>query len=177
MHLKGDANVKIQLYHNNRKTGVHANRLKPYFVAYKNSAVHPDFLPSLPSPQQWPDDVNPPCQKITLTLKDCYCPPHKKLGQLNLPQQLMVQCKWQSSLADALAIRQLLLLHCTTLIHLRMRLQPCAHTLAHIPMLLRIPLLQKLALSCLRLRFSHYLFCKRGRDWKLTKVKLTLMMA
>jgi hypothetical protein len=46
VRLKGDANVEIQLRHNNRKTVVHANRLKPYFVA----------------PQQWPDDVHhPPC--------------------------------------------------------------------------------------------------------------------
>jgi hypothetical protein len=33
VRLKGDANVEIQLKHNNRKTVVHANRLKPYFVA------------------------------------------------------------------------------------------------------------------------------------------------
>jgi len=59
VHLKGDANVEIQLKHNNPKTVVHANRLKPYFVAYKNLAVHPDFLPASSSPQQWPDDVNP----------------------------------------------------------------------------------------------------------------------
>jgi hypothetical protein len=57
VHLKGDANVEIQLKHNHCETVIHANRLKPYFVACKNSAVHPDFLPLLPSPQQWPDDV------------------------------------------------------------------------------------------------------------------------
>jgi hypothetical protein len=60
VHLKVDANVEIQLKHNNRKTVIHANRLKPYFVAYKHLAVHPDFLPPSPSLQQWPDDVNPP---------------------------------------------------------------------------------------------------------------------
>ncbi len=60
VRLKGDANIEIQLRHNNRKTVVHANRLKLYFVAYKNLAEHPDFLPPLPAPQQWPDDVHPP---------------------------------------------------------------------------------------------------------------------
>jgi len=44
IRLKGDANVEIQLKHNNRKTVVHANRLKPYFVASKNLPVCPDFL-------------------------------------------------------------------------------------------------------------------------------------
>jgi hypothetical protein len=42
----GDANIEIQLRHNNRKTVVHANRLKPCFVAFSNSAFHPDNLPS-----------------------------------------------------------------------------------------------------------------------------------
>jgi hypothetical protein len=42
--LKGDCNVELQLKHNNRKTVVHANRLKPYFVVSKNLAVCPDFL-------------------------------------------------------------------------------------------------------------------------------------
>jgi hypothetical protein len=32
IRLKGNANVEIQLKHNNRKTVVHANRLKPYFL-------------------------------------------------------------------------------------------------------------------------------------------------
>ena len=35
VRLKGDANVKIQRKHNNRKTVAHAKRLKPYSVAYK----------------------------------------------------------------------------------------------------------------------------------------------
>ncbi len=41
--LKGDSNIELQLKHNNRKTVVHANRLKPYFVASKNLAVCPHF--------------------------------------------------------------------------------------------------------------------------------------
>jgi hypothetical protein len=45
IRLKGEANVKIQLRHNNRKTVVHANRLKPYFVTFNNSAFHPDNIP------------------------------------------------------------------------------------------------------------------------------------
>jgi hypothetical protein len=44
LRLKGDCNIKIQLKHNNQKTGVHANRLKPYFVALKNSAFCLDFI-------------------------------------------------------------------------------------------------------------------------------------
>jgi hypothetical protein len=44
LQIKGDINVEIQLKHNNRKTVIHANRLKPYFVASKNLAVCPDFL-------------------------------------------------------------------------------------------------------------------------------------
>jgi hypothetical protein len=48
VRLKGDANAEILLRHNNRKTVVHTNRLKPYFVALSNSAFHPDDLPTLP---------------------------------------------------------------------------------------------------------------------------------
>ncbi len=39
LHLKGDTRLEIQLKHNGRRTVVHANRLKPYFVASKNSSV------------------------------------------------------------------------------------------------------------------------------------------
>ena len=60
IRLKGDANVEIQLKHNNRKTVVHANRLKPYFVASQNLPVCPDFLHQQPASQSFPDDVNPP---------------------------------------------------------------------------------------------------------------------
>jgi hypothetical protein len=48
IRLKGDANAEILLWHNNRKTVVHTNRLKPYFVALSNAAFHPDDLPTLP---------------------------------------------------------------------------------------------------------------------------------
>ncbi len=44
LRLKGDCNIEIQLKHNNRKTVIHANRLKPYFVVSKNLAVCPDFM-------------------------------------------------------------------------------------------------------------------------------------
>jgi hypothetical protein len=44
LRLKGDCNIEIQLKHNNQKTVIHANRLKPYFVASKNLAVCPDFM-------------------------------------------------------------------------------------------------------------------------------------
>jgi hypothetical protein len=53
VRLKGDANAEILLRHNSKKTVVHTNRLKPYFVALSNSAFHPDTLPPLPnSPSQ-----------------------------------------------------------------------------------------------------------------------------
>jgi hypothetical protein len=64
LHLKGNANLEIQLKHNNRKTVVHANRLKPYFVATKNSATFPDHLEFTNIPpmqvQPPPDDKNLP---------------------------------------------------------------------------------------------------------------------
>ncbi len=58
LRLKGDSNLEIQLRHNNRKTVVHVNRLKPYFVASKNAAVFPDILPTepMPTPSQPPAD-------------------------------------------------------------------------------------------------------------------------
>ncbi len=67
VRLKGDANAEILLRHNNRKTVVHTNRLKPYFVALSNSAFHPDDLPTLPqsanqSPQ--PASDHPPHDDI-----------------------------------------------------------------------------------------------------------------
>jgi hypothetical protein len=59
--LKGEANVEIQLRHNDRKTVVHTNRLKPYFIAFSNSAFHLDNLPnSQPSAKQSSqNNVNP----------------------------------------------------------------------------------------------------------------------
>ena len=63
IRLKGEANVEIQLRHNNKKVVVHCNRLKPYFVPIKNSAIHPDVLDSPPpirdAPQIVPDPPTP----------------------------------------------------------------------------------------------------------------------
>ena len=95
VHLKGDANVEIQLKHNNRKTVVHANRLKPYFVAYKNLAVHPDFLPPLPAPQQWPYDIHPLPEDYTETQR-LLLPPTQEVTStqlspaINSPMQVTV---------------------------------------------------------------------------------------
>jgi hypothetical protein len=177
VHLKGDANVEIQLRQNNHKTVVHANRFKPYFVAYKNLAVHPDFLPPLPARQQWPDDVHPPCQKTTLKHNDFYYLPHRRSHQLNFPLQLTHLCKLQLRLTNSLTICQLLLRHLATFTHLRMRLQQCARACAHTHTHLRNPPLRNLVLSYSRSRFSCYLSCKRGRDWKLTVMKSALMKA
>jgi hypothetical protein len=48
VRLKGEANAEILLRHNSKKTVVHTNRLKPYFVAFSNSAFHLDDLPTSP---------------------------------------------------------------------------------------------------------------------------------
>jgi hypothetical protein len=56
LQLKGDSNLEIQLRHNNRKTVVHANRLKPYFVASKNAAVFPENFSTEPQPTPQPAD-------------------------------------------------------------------------------------------------------------------------
>jgi hypothetical protein len=72
LRLKGQSNVEIQLKHNNRKTVVHANRLKSYFVANKNLVVCPDFLQPEPPSQTFPDDVNPP-------VPEDYSPVHRTL--------------------------------------------------------------------------------------------------
>jgi hypothetical protein len=66
LSLKGDSNLEILLKHNNRKTVVHANRLKPCFVASIDLAVFPENLtpedtPPPPKPvQQLPNDQNFP---------------------------------------------------------------------------------------------------------------------
>ncbi len=63
IRLKGEANIEIQLRHNNKKVVVHCNRLKPYFLPIKNSAIHPDTLDSPPPardvPQIAPDPSTP----------------------------------------------------------------------------------------------------------------------
>ncbi len=64
LRLKGDCNVELQLKHNNRKTVVHANRLKPYFVASKNLAVCPDFIEGQqPQPQPTAHIVTSPVEQ------------------------------------------------------------------------------------------------------------------
>jgi hypothetical protein len=64
LRLKGDCNVELQLKHNNRKTVVHANRLKPYFVAFKNLAVCPDFIESQqPQPQPTAPIITSPVEQ------------------------------------------------------------------------------------------------------------------
>jgi hypothetical protein len=61
IRLKGDSNVEILLRHNNRKTVVNTNRLKPYFVALSNSVFHPDNLPNSPpaAEQSSQNNLNP----------------------------------------------------------------------------------------------------------------------
>ncbi len=83
LRLKRESNVEIQLKQNNWKTVVHANRLKPYFVANKNLAVCPDFLQLLPPSQTFPDDIHP-------RLPEDYSPVHHALlpnfGEVTVPQ-------------------------------------------------------------------------------------------
>ncbi len=79
IRLKGDANVEIQLKHNNRKTVVHANRLKPYFVANKNLPVCPDFLHQQPPSQTFPDDVQPPLPEDYSPVQQTLLPNFQKL--------------------------------------------------------------------------------------------------
>jgi hypothetical protein len=45
LHLKGDCNIELLLWHNNKKFILHANRLKPYFVSTKVAQTLPDFFP------------------------------------------------------------------------------------------------------------------------------------
>ncbi len=109
IQLKGEDNIEIQLRHNNRKTVVHTNRLKPYFITFSNSAFHPDNLPdSQPSAEQSSqNDVNPPphddydhSQQILL--------PSFLEAILHLPLQLISHGN-KFLLVDVLEIRQLLL--------------------------------------------------------------------
>jgi hypothetical protein len=89
IRLKGDANVEIQLRHNNKKTVVHANRLKPYYVAFPNSTIHPDNLPNshASTKQSSSDDVNPRFLPTTYTRSKFYCPTSQRSPILHLPLQ------------------------------------------------------------------------------------------
>jgi hypothetical protein len=93
--LKGDANVDIQLKHNGQKTVVHANRLKPYFVASKNSAVFTDNFPTaitlLPRDfVQLPlDDQNFLSPKTTLQCTAAFFLHTRRSHQLSLPLPLV----------------------------------------------------------------------------------------
>ncbi len=58
VRLKGEANVKIQLRHNNKKVVVHSNRLKPYFVPVPNAAIYPDNLNEVPTTNEPPQDTS-----------------------------------------------------------------------------------------------------------------------
>jgi hypothetical protein len=58
IRLKGDSNLEIQLKYNNRKTVVHSNQLKPYFVATKNSTTFPDVtMEKVTAPNPSPDQL------------------------------------------------------------------------------------------------------------------------
>jgi hypothetical protein len=73
LHLKGDCNIEIQLKHNNRKTVVHANRLKPNFVVLKNLAVCPDFIQvQQPSHQPATQFDAPPVTQTNDTVTNFY---------------------------------------------------------------------------------------------------------
>jgi hypothetical protein len=114
LRLKGDSNLEIQLRHNNRKTVVHANRLKPYFVASKNAAVFPDSLPTepMPTPSQTPADDQqfPEPEDYPDTVCGHYCLSTWRPKVLYLPLQLGHDLE--------LAVRHQLQLKFMTLLHL-----------------------------------------------------------
>jgi hypothetical protein len=179
IHIKGELNVEIQLKHNNRKTVVHANRLKPYFVVNKNLAVCPDFLQPEPPSQTFPDDVHP-------SLPEDYSPVHRTLlpnfGEVTVRQpspaahihaQIPVHTSRRTRTSSS----------CSTVSSASRTHQPATfddappamrtHSHSHSTSPSFSPL-QKLNSSCPRLHFSRYLFCKRGKGWKKRKLKKTL---
>ena len=161
IELKGEANVKIQLRHNNRKTVVHANRLKPYFVAFSNTAFHPNNLPSLQldAIQSTPNDVNPLLPADFITLQQIYCLTYRRLPILHLPLQLLNHRKQIFPLVNVLKLPRLLLpLH--TIFYLMTRFLLCALACAHTPARLHTPLPPKCASSCHKSGFSRCPFCK-----------------
>jgi hypothetical protein len=46
LRLKGECNVELLLWHNNKKLITHVNRLKPYFVQKPAAVSSPDFFPA-----------------------------------------------------------------------------------------------------------------------------------
>jgi hypothetical protein len=46
LRLKGECNVELLLWHNNKKLITHVNRLKPYFVQKPAVETSPDFFPA-----------------------------------------------------------------------------------------------------------------------------------
>jgi hypothetical protein len=46
LHLKGECNVELLLWHNNKTLITHVNRLKPYFVPKSAAVSSPDFFPA-----------------------------------------------------------------------------------------------------------------------------------
>ncbi len=169
--------MEIQLKHNNRKTVVYANRLKPYFVASKNLAVCP-VSPLGATISQW---CKPPfawrlhAQPMCLVTSIC-------IGQTS------------STYPCNLHYHSLSSEHTQTHAHTffffiiinffaqscgaRRKCTPCyAHLRSHSLRLIDIfhPL-KSLTIhvpGCVSLATC---FAKRGRDWKMKKMKMMLMM-
>jgi hypothetical protein len=167
------SNVEILLKHNNTKPVIHANRLKLYFVANKNLAVCPDFLQPLPPSQIFPGNINPPpCQKTTHLCSVLYWPTSGRSEFLNLLLSFTPRHKTQDAHNGSLA--HLLLLHGRLLTltpqnYNRQCTPRHAHVRSH-----SFQLVVTFHCLCPRLHFNRYVFCKRGRDWKTMKLKMTL---
>jgi hypothetical protein len=112
IRLKGDANVEIQLRHNNRKTVVHANRLK--LILLHSPTLRSTRIIS-PARNHLLNNLRkimstPGLRTTTITRNKFYCPASWRLPILHLPLQLINHRKQKFPLVDVLKIRQLLLL-------------------------------------------------------------------
>ncbi len=149
--------------------------LKPYFVAYKNLAIHPDFLPPSPALQQWPDDINPPLPEDYTQTQRLLLPPTQEVTStqlspaVNSPMQITVtpRRRTRNSSTSSSSSRNLDSPEDAPPA-MRTRSRTHSHTSAQ-----STPTKSRTILP----QVTFQLFCKRGRDCKLTIMKSTLMKA
>ncbi len=170
IRLKGDANIEIQLRHNNKKTVVHANRLKPYYVASPNSAIHPDYPPNsqASNAQSSPDEITPPLpgnythsQQILLpnfpeVTNTAPSPAINIQAQTeNIPRRRAQNSSTSSSVSQQISPDDVP--------------QHCALACAHTPARPHTPPLPKGASSCHRSRFSRCHVLQRGQGLEVDR--------